>query len=139
MNNPDTNLPSIIYAFLRSLPKPIAPTVLVFVVQYATHNFVEETDALLPAMEEFLLCKQSRMDTIGAILSTISAIDFVLFRFCVNLPNADERLKDLAETSPFFAKRILQLPLENSHYQKTYADWRALRATKITFDAILLL
>ena len=138
-----SDLEYAIFGFVSGLPQTIRNDILLFVVMYsgcapAAQIERDPDQDFVELMRQFLLRQPSDIDTIGAVLRTIAALDFVIPRAVETSRRTEAIAAKLADKFPEKIERIrMGLPLRQRHYDQVMADWRDLRANSITARTLL--
>jgi hypothetical protein len=122
-----------IVKFVESLPSTISSNILVFVMVYALDLDTMEVDTFLPTIRD-QLTKTGGMKRMSVTLRMVAALDFLL---CKRGRFSSQGLPNLDKLRPELRARIeASQPLMRKHFEKALADWRKLRATRITHETL---
>ena len=130
----DSDPRKVIASFLSGLPTTIRTEALLFVILYAVGiDPPDDKNQFEDIVLNYLMT--DGIEAIGAVICVAAVIDFSLERFVSNLDGAEAAFKKMIDQFPqnrALEQAHLSFPLRQRHWEQALADWRNLRATKLT-------
>jgi hypothetical protein len=130
----DSDPRKVIASFLSGLPTTIRTEALLFVILYAAGiDPPDDKNRFEDIAQNYLTT--SGIEAISAVICAAAVIDFSLERFVSKLDVAEAAFRKMRDQFPenrALEQAHLSFPLRQRHLEKALADWRNLRATKLT-------
>ncbi len=121
--------------FFEKLPSTIKKDVIALVLVYAFRdiNFDASTDLEERLRNNLKQGQPTPMQTIGAILSTIAAADYVLDSFTQNATKHRRMIARLVQMLPKYEKIQLGHALRQKHFERARLDFDLLKQDALNF------
>jgi hypothetical protein len=129
----DANPLDALLAFFEGLPATIKGNITALVLVYAFRESKLEAKTDLNALLKSNLDWPFSMRTIGAILSTIAATDYVLDHFNLNVTKHRMQISHAAQELSDLEKTRLGFDLRQKHYEQARRDFDLLKQNSLNF------
>jgi hypothetical protein len=130
----DSDPRKVIASFLSGLPTTIRTEALLFVILYAVGiDPPDDKNQFEDVMLNYL--STSGIEAIGAVICAAAVIDHSLEGFVSKLDGAEAAFKKMRDQFPqnrALQQAHLSLPLRRRHWEQALAEWKLLRATKLS-------
>jgi hypothetical protein len=133
---PQEDPKSALLAFFEKLPLTIKKDVVAPILVYAFRDMDIDGSTDVVARLEQSLNQKSAEQTIGAILGTIVATDYVLDNFTLNKTKHLRRLSQLAQNWPQLEIVLRGAPLRQRHFERARRDFDVLKRDALSFHML---